>query len=153
MIELVNKSGYSLGLYENKNIIEYHKQNGAIEVPICNLKFLLKKWDFVNEIWIEGATPEEINKIKKPQVPFSVSNIQLRKALIKINIMPSDIGIMLESLPKDTQYQKVKRELLINMWDYEIEMRRESADIIAFGSSLGLDSEKLDNLFILANTL
>lgn len=153
MIELVNKNGYSLGLYVNKDIIEYQKNNGAIEVPICKQTFFLKKFDFNSQTWIEGATKEEINNQNKPQVPYSVSNIQLRKALIKFSIMPSDISVMLQSLPKDTQYQKVKRELLINMWEYETEMRRESADIISFGSSLGLNSDKLDNLFILASTL
>ena len=39
------------------------------------------------------------------------------------------------------------------MWEYENEMFRNSPDIISFGADLGFDSEKLNQLFILANTL
>ena len=39
------------------------------------------------------------------------------------------------------------------MWEYENEMYRNSPDIIYFGADLGFDSEKLNQLFILANTL
>ena len=60
---------------------------------------------------------------------------------------------MLYALPEKTQKEKVKRELLINMWEYENEMFRNSPYIISFGKSLGVDSEKLNQLFILANTL
>ena len=39
------------------------------------------------------------------------------------------------------------------MWEYEDEMLRNSPDIISFGARLGVDSEKLNQLFTLANTL
>ena len=95
----------------------------------------------------------ELQDIEDAKVPFSVTNIQIRKALIKFGIMPSSISAMLYALPKRTQEEKVKRELLINMWEYEDEMFRKSPDIISFGVGLGVDSEKLNQLFILANTL
>lgn len=108
--------------------------------------------DIVTKEVIE-LTAEEIQAIEDAKIPFSVSNIQIRKALIKFGIMPSSISAVLYALPDKTQEEKVKRELLINMWEYENEMRRNSPDIISFGASLGLDSEKLNQLFILANTL
>ena len=95
----------------------------------------------------------ELQAIEDAKIPSSVSNIQIRKALIKFGIMPSSISAMLYALPKKTQEEKVKRELLINMWEYENEMYRNSPDIISFGARLGVDSEKLNQLFILANTL
>ena len=95
----------------------------------------------------------ELQAIEDAKIPSSVSNIQIRKALIKFGIMPSSITTMLYALPKKTQEEKVKRELLINMWEYENEMYRNSPDIISFGAGFGLDSEKLNRLFTLANTL
>ena len=95
----------------------------------------------------------ELQAIEDAKIPSSVSNIQIRKALIKFGIMPSSISAMLYALPKKTQEEKVKRELLINMWEYENEMYRNSPDIISFGAGFGLDLEKLNRLFTLANTL
>lgn len=96
---------------------------------------------------------EEIKAIEKSKVPFSVSNIQLRKALIQIGIMPSSITAMLYELPNEDQEDKIKRELMINLWEYEDEMRRGSFDIISFGANFNLFEKELDNLFILAHTL
>ena len=95
----------------------------------------------------------ELQAIEDAKIPSSVSNIQIRKALIKFGIMPSSITTMLYALPQETQEEKIKKELLINMWEYENEMFRNSPDIISFGADLGLDSEKLNQLFTLANTL
>ena len=108
--------------------------------------------DIVTKEVIE-LTADELQAIEDTKVPFLVTNIQIRKALIKFGIMPSSITAMLYALPQKTQEEKVKRELLINMWEYEDEMLRKSPDIISFGADLGFDSEKLNKLFILANTL
>ena len=102
---------------------------------------------------IVELTAEELQAIEDAKIPSSVSNIQIRKALIKFGIMPSSITTMLYALPQETQKEKIKKELLINMWEYENEMFRNSPDIISFGADLGIDSEKLNKLFILANTL
>ena len=95
----------------------------------------------------------ELQAIEDAKIPSSVSNIQIRKALIKFGIMPSSITAMLYALPQKTQEAKIKKELLINMWEYENEMYRKSPDIIYFGAGFGFDSEKLNKLFTLANTL
>ena len=108
--------------------------------------------DIVTKEVIE-ITADELQAIEDAKIPSSVSNIQIRKALIKFGIMPSSISAMLYALPKKTQEEKVKRELLINMWEYENEMYRNSPDIISFGAGFGLDLEKLNRLFTLANTL
>ena len=108
--------------------------------------------DIVTKEVIE-ITADELQDIEDAKVPFSVTNIQIRKALIQFGIMPSSITTMLYALPEKTQKEKIKRELLINMWEYENEMYRNSPDIISFGARLGVDSEKLNQLFTLANTL
>ena len=102
--------------------------------------------DIVTKEVIE-ITADELQAIEDAKIPSSVSNIQIRKALIKFGIMPSSISAMLYALPKKTQEEKVKRELLINMWEYENEMYRNSPDIISFGAGFGLDLEKLNRLF------
>ena len=108
--------------------------------------------DIVTKEVIE-LTAEELQAIEDAKIPSSVSNIQIRKALIKFGIMPSSITTTLYALPQKTQKEKIKKELLITMWEYEDKMFRNSPDIISFGASLGLDSEKLNHLFTLANTL
>ena len=95
----------------------------------------------------------ELQAIEDAKIPSSVSNIQIRKALIKFGIMPSSITAMLYALPKKTQEEKIKKELLINMWEHGDKMFRNSPDIISIGANLGIDSEKLNKLFTLANTL
>ena len=108
--------------------------------------------DIVTKEVVE-LTAEELQAIEYAKIPSSVSNIQIRKALIKFGIMPSSITAMLYALPKKTQEEKIKKELLITMWEYEDKMFRNSPDIISIGANLGIDSEKLNKLFTLANTL
>lgn len=60
MTEIVNIEGYSFGIITNEDIKQRYLSDGNFEVPICEGNFMNKKWDFQNEVWIEGATPEEI---------------------------------------------------------------------------------------------
>ncbi len=106
-----------------------------------------------NDKIIEGVTDEELKEMEKSKFPLSVSNIQLRKALIQFEIMPSTIMKALQNLPDETKEEKIKKEFLINQWEYEDEMRRASPDIIAFGANFKLFENELDKLFILASTL
>jgi len=106
-----------------------------------------------NDKIIEGVTDEELKEMEKSKIPFSVSNIQLRKALIQFEIMPSTIMEALQNLPDETKEEKIKKEFLINQWEYEDEMRRASPYIIVFGANFKLFDEELDKLFILASTL
>ena len=108
--------------------------------------------DVVTKEVIE-LTDEELKAIEKSKVPFSVKNIQLRKALIQFGIMPSTITKALNNLPSETEKEKITRELMINLWEYEDEMRRTSPDIIGFGANFKLFENELDKLFILASTL
>lgn len=133
-----------------------HGWRDVVIPTITETQKLSNEYILVNDIVTKEVvelTADELQVIEDTKIPILVSNIQIRKALIKFGIMPSSITAMLYALPEKTQQEKVKRELLINMWEYENEMLRNSPDIISFGASLGLDSEKLNQLFILANTL
>lgn len=67
-IEFVNEKGYSLSVCETPTIIErYRNTDGFFEVPLCSENFYKRKWDFVNKIWVEGATPEEIAEQENQQ--------------------------------------------------------------------------------------
>lgn len=63
IVEFVNEQGFSLAVCETPAIIKrYRNTESVFEVPVCTENFYLKKWDFENEIWTEGATPEQIQK-------------------------------------------------------------------------------------------
>ena len=133
-----------------------HGWRDVVIPTITETQKLSNEYILINDIVTKEVlelSEEELQAIEDAKIPSSVSNIQIRKALIKFGIMPSSITTMLYALPEKTQEEKVKRELLINMWEYENEMYRNSPDIISFGADFGFDSEKLNQLFTLANTL
>jgi hypothetical protein len=156
----------SVWVYDNvpyqgyEHFTELHYEHGWRDVKLPEFNSQTHKLsdvfvlldDVVTKEVIE-LTDEELKAIEKSKVPFSVKNIQLRKALIQFGIMPSTITAALYNLPNETEKEKITRELMINLWEYEDEMRRASPDIIGFGANFGLFEKELDNLFILASTL
>ena len=75
-VELINSEGFSLGVYTNESIINELIAGGAIQVPVCDKYFELKKWNG-NE-WVEGASVEIINenKTKKAiQIDLQYTNL------------------------------------------------------------------------------
>lgn len=64
-VELINSDGFSLGIYTNESIINELISNGAIEVPIFQESFEIKRWN--GSQWVEGASAEIIheNKVKE----------------------------------------------------------------------------------------
>ena len=87
-------------------------------------------------------------------VPNAVTNQQLRQALIltsfqqsKPELHPTAIMTFLKSLPEPTS------SLAINYFDYSNEMFRSNAMLAQLAPMLGLNSESLDDLFIMAGKL
>lgn len=81
MTEIVNIEGYSFGIITNETIKQKYLNDGNFEVPICTEIFNRKKWDFINEVWIEGATPEEIASqqaeiLKQKETDLYIKRIQ-----------------------------------------------------------------------------
>jgi len=145
-VEFVNQEGFSLAVCENETIIErYRNTEGMFEVPLCTETFNRKKWDFQNEIWIEGATPEEIAEANKPKVPEVVSRRQFKIALAVLGYQESDIFNGIEQLPEPNK--TIARISYTESGTFE----RYSSDLIFVATNfLELSSEQIDEVFLTA---
>lgn len=148
IVEFVNEQGFSLAVCETPAIIErYRNTQGMFEVPVCQEFFHRKKWDFQNEVWIEGATPEEIAEANRAKVPESISQMKLRKQLILIGISISSIDALIKTLPQPN------RDLIYTMWEYAVVFDRNNAELNAMAQMLNISQEQLDDIFINGNLL
>lgn len=148
-------------VYQGYNhFTELHYKHGWRDVVVPEIdttthrmgdEFVLINDKVTKEVF--AYTDAELLAIQKSKVPYSVKNIQLRKALIQIGIFPSTITAAIYNLPQSTNEEKVTRELMINLWEFEDDMRRESKEIISFGANFKLFEKELNELFILASTL
>lgn len=80
------------------------------------------------------------------QVPQTVTNAQFRLALIESGQSISNINAFINSKEEDV------RDVLNSLWEYANHFERQNPQLIAMAELLGLTSEQLDKLFILANT-
>jgi hypothetical protein len=74
-------------------------------------------------------------------VPASVSPAQARLALLDANLLDG-VEQMVEQLPREAQIR----------WEMATEVRRDDPLVLQMATALELDSEALDNLFVLAAT-
>lgn len=82
----------------------------------------------------------------KPEVPQIVTNAQFRLALIESGQSISNINAFINS-----QDEPLK-DVLNSLWEYANHFERQNPQLIGMAQLLGLTSEQLDDLFILANT-
>ncbi len=75
-------------------------------------------------------------------VPMSVTPLQARKALRQAGLAETFREAMSKA-PYDVQEE----------WEYATQIDRTNSLIIQFGTTLGLTSKQMDDLFILAQTL
>lgn len=100
--------------------------------------------------WIEfqdDMTEQEIVDYKKSLIPQELTPRQIRLALIQSGVSLSDIDIMIDSI------EEPQKSIIRTLWDYSLSYERGDDMLIQFASQLWMDSEKLDNLFILGATL
>ena len=83
-----------------------------------------------------------------PQVPQSITPLQVRLAMIHSWIDPTTIDTVLDSI--DDVNEKLVAKY---MWEYANEFKRDNAMILSLAPVLWLSSEDIDNLFILWSTL
>lgn len=95
------------------------------------------------------ATLPRPEPIPAPEpVPATVSNQQLRLALIDAGIMPSAILAQLQAMPSGAAKEKA-----LAAWEYANEFRRDHPLVTALSAQLGLTSAQVDSLFRSAATL
>lgn len=80
-------------------------------------------------------------------VPFSVTPRQIRTALVLSGISLSSIEAIIDSLPPPN------KEIALIAWEYSVEFQRNNPLINQLAPLLGLSSEQIDDIFILASTL
>ncbi len=148
IVQFVDEQGYSVAVCETPTIIEkYRNTDGFFEVPLCSENFYKRKWDFVNKIWVEGATTEEIAEASKPIVPESISQMKLRKQLILSDISIASIDALIQSLPQPN------RDLIYTMWEYAVIFDRNNPELNAMAKMLNITQQQLDEIFIKGNLL
>lgn len=84
--------------------------------------------------------------MQQEQVPQIVTNAQFRLALIESGQSISAINAFINSK------EEPLRDVLNSLWEYANHFERQNTQLIAMAELLGLTSEQLDDLFILANT-
>ncbi|WP_329805429.1 hypothetical protein [Flavobacterium facile] len=147
MIQLVNSEGFSLGLYQDETAILKEKSKGAIEVPICEGVFTRKKWNFDNEIWTEGATPQEILEASKPLVPQEISKMALSLRLLERNISDQDIFDDIDSIP-DSMFPPLEKAKAKVKYITARTFERHDADLNLVATMEGLSQDDVDQIFI-----
>jgi hypothetical protein len=105
------------------------------------------KRKLVNDIWIEGATAEEIEQSNKKIVPESISQMKLRKQLILSGISITSIDTMIQSLPEPN------KSIIYTMWEYAVVFDRNNPELNQMAYALGITQEQLDYIFINGNLL
>ena len=81
-----------------------------------------------------------------PVVPFKVTMRQARLALLQAGLL-SQVEAAINALPEPS------RTVARIEWDFSSEVFRGRDFVTMLGTTLGLDSEEMDNLFITAATL
>ena len=94
IVEFVNSLGFSLAVCQTPSIIErYRNTEGFFEVPVCTESFIKRKWDFENEIWIEGATAQEIEEILQSQKDSLLEVISVKVDELNTRALSSALGL------------------------------------------------------------
>jgi hypothetical protein len=135
--------------YTPDGVVTYAHENVKMDLPFLEIEkaeFHKPMIDLESLQIYESATPEEISEHNKPAVPKSVTNAQLRLALLSFGILPSTITNTLNAIGDD-----FKREKLIALWEYANIMERENEQLNEMAETFNLTPEILDQLFILAN--
>lgn len=123
------------GVYQRECSIADGIAAGFIQVEIAP-ESCQQVWDFETSTW--GAIPVV--------VPDEVTMRQARLALLGAGLL-DDVEAALEAFPGvDGQAARIE-------WNYSSEVHRNKPFVQLLGAQLGLTSEELDNLFIVAATI
>lgn len=135
-----------LAYNENLEITNAQMFETENTIPFVEHNFIKPKIDLETMELYEGATVQEIAEFNKPIIPQIVTNAQFRLALIESGQSISNINAFINSKEEPI------RDVLNSLWEYANHFERQNPQLIQMATLLGLTSEKLDNLFILANT-
>jgi len=95
----------------------------------------------------DSNIPEQHQYVNPNYNVESVKNMQLRLALIDFGIMPSAVDLAINSMEVG-----VIKETFYTLWNYAVIFERNDEKLISMATSLGLTSEQIDSLFLIANS-
>jgi len=95
----------------------------------------------------DSNIPEQHQYVNTNYNVESVKNMQLRLALIDFGIMPSAVDLAIDSMEVG-----VIKETFYTLWNYAVIFERNDEKLISMATSLGLTSEQIDSLFLIANS-
>lgn len=98
------------------------------------------------EAWLAAGNMPEPAPVVLPGVPQVVTMRQARLALLGAGLLPQ-VDAAIAALPSP------QKEAALIEWEYSQEVQRNKPFVQALGASLGLTSDQLDDLFLLASTL
>ena len=154
MTEIVNMEGFSFGIVTDEILKGKYLSDGNLEVPICEGVFTRKKWDFENEIWIEGATPQEIAEASKPIVPQEISRMKFKIQIRRSTIYSYDIILTyLQNLAVNELFTQDDKDELIDRLEDAVSFNRYHKDFINLANMLSVPDEIKDEIFIEGNKL
>ena len=104
--------------------------------------------NWTGHTWVDlPYVTEVVPPTPTPNVPQSVTRRQAKQALLLAGLLPN-VQTIIDAIPDATQKAMVQLE-----WDESLTFERNRPLLISLATSLGLDSDGLDQLFITANTL
>lgn len=127
MYTIIDTNGFALWV-QKEEPTEIFTQ---IPIPIG-----MKKPQLIDDVWVEKFVEEVPQKVKK---------LALKLALIKIGISTSSITNAIYAMPDSLQKYE-----LITLWEDAEFFERDNESLNSMATSLGISSEQLDQLFILA---
>lgn len=97
----------------------------------------------VGGTWQQAWSVRDMTEAEvKATVPFSVTPLQIRKALRQVGLKAAVDGY-LATLPEEVAEE----------WEYALEVRRDNPTILAAADALGMTEAQADDLFRLAGSL
>ena len=100
--------------------------------------------ELVDNVWYERW---ELQPAAPTPIPKIVTMRQARLALLQ-NELLNQVDISINNIQDETEREQVRIT-----WEYATEVERNNPMIKNLSERLGLTSDQLDNLFILASTL
>ena len=133
----LDKDGFYLGIKSESN----EKMEFWTETPISGN---FTKHRYINDVWIEGATNEEINAVRV--VPNEVP-------LWCIKVILHEMGLLATVEAALNQLEEPSKTRANYIWNFGNFILRDSLTVAFIGQVLQKNKQEIDEIFINANNI
>jgi len=135
MLYIIDNNGFYLGLNTQKAV----EEQGLLFVTIAPpTEFIKAKWN--GTLWVEGATPEEIDQAFKDKTPTE-SQLWRVRTILKLNNLETTIESALDQLEEPT------KTAAKNVWNYGTTIERYSQTVLFIQSVTQMTDDQVDEIF------